>query len=60
MEALKNRPDIRRKLKEMQRGGGEKESKEERRAKRKAEKEVSLHPGSFKYCVDFCKPRAVH
>lgn len=40
IEALKNRPDIRRKLKEMAKAkeaGGE--SKEERRAKRKAEKE---------------------
>lgn len=38
MEALKNRPDIRRKLKEMQKAP---ESKEERKARKKAEKEVS-------------------
>ncbi|KAI9631946.1 localization spliceosome protein [Dioszegia hungarica] len=36
MEALKNRPDIRRKLKEMQKAP---ESKEERKARKKAEKE---------------------
>jgi hypothetical protein len=39
MEALKNRPDIRRKLKEMQKAPSE--SKEDRRARKKAEKEVS-------------------
>lgn len=38
MEAMKNRPEIRRKMMELQKGG---ESKEDRKAKRRAEKEVS-------------------
>lgn len=42
VESLKNQPEIRRKLKEMQKAkeGKEGESKDERRARRKAEKEV--------------------
>lgn len=40
MEAMRNRPEIRKKMLEMQQGRG-KESKEERRAKKREEKEVS-------------------
>lgn len=56
MEALKNRPDIRRKLKEMQKAP---ESKEDRRARKKAEKEVSLlmpHDAVTLYVVKADKP----
>jgi hypothetical protein len=43
MEAMRNRPDIRKKMMEMQQGKG-KESKEERREKKRLEKEVCLFP----------------
>ena len=46
IEALRNRPEIRRKLKEMQKAKeGGKDDKEARRAKRHAEKEVSSSTG---------------
>jgi hypothetical protein len=49
IEALKNRPDIRRKLKEMAKVKELGESKEERRARRKAEKEVGNDCRSWRF-----------